>query len=488
MTSRSPLFDIDLQLPASRSGGVSQALHRQLRAAIVEGRLAPGLRLPASRALAAMVGVSRSTATGVYDLLLSEGYVEARHGSGTYVAAREATPKSAPQPTAQAHDSTPTHKLAAAWRDAVAAPVPSAAPRFDFRTGYPDQRRFPFDVWRRLASRALRAAARTSGASSDPQGDPRLREAIAHHVSHTRAVACDADAVVVTAGAQQAFDLLVRILVTPGRTVVALENPGYPPLHAAFERAGAKLHDIDIDAHGLCVDQLPPRVDVIAASPSHQSPLGVAMSAARRHALLAHARTHDALVIEDDYDGEFRLGGRPLDALQTLDRGQRVFYVGTFAKSMFMALRIGFVVAPPWAVPALVAARLRHNWHVPAVNQATLASFIAEGHLARHVRKMRTLYAERHATLLSALQQHLPDRLTPVPSLAGLHLSAAVRAPDSAARWQAAAARADIRIATLAPSARPPLVLNGLVFGYGLIEASDIEPGIRALAQAVRRP
>jgi len=484
MTSSSPLLDIDLDLPEPGSGTLLQALHRQLRAAIVEGRLAPGLRLPASRALAAMVGVSRSTATGVYDLLLSEGYVEARHGSGTFVASRVTTTKPAPQ----AQGSAPSHKLAAAWRDAgPASAAPTSAPRFDFRTGYPDQRRFPFDVWRRLASRALRAAARTSGAGSDPQGDPRLREAIAHHVSHTRAVACDADAVVVTAGAQQAFDLLVRILVTPGRTAVALENPGYPPLHAAFERAGAKLHDIGIDAHGLCVDQLPQRVDVIAVSPSHQSPLGVAMSAARRHALLAHARTHDALVIEDDYDGEFRLGGRPLDALQTLDRGQRVFYVGTFAKSMFMALRIGFVVAPPWAVPALVAARLRHNWHVPAVNQATLASFIAEGHLARHVRKMRTLYAERHATLLKALQQHLPDRLAPVPSLAGLHLSAAVRAPDSAARWQAAAAAAGVRIATLAPSARPPLVLNGLVFGYGLIEASDIEPGIRALAQAVRR-
>ncbi|WP_235582369.1 PLP-dependent aminotransferase family protein [Rhizobacter sp. Root16D2] len=472
-------------MPAPGSGTLLQALHRQLRAAIVEGRLAPGLRLPASRVLATMVGVSRSTATGVYDLLLSEGHVEARQGSGTFVAARAATTTSTPH----THDSVPSHKLAAAWRDAgSASAAPATAPRFDFRTGYPDQRRFPFDVWRRLASRALRAAARTSGAGSDPQGGPRLREAIAHHVSHTRAVACDADAVVVTAGAQQAFDLLVRILVTSGRTAVALENPGYPPLHAAFERAGARLHDIGIDAHGLCVDQLPPRVDVIAVSPSHQSPLGVAMSAARRHALLAHARTHDALVIEDDYDGEFRLGGRPLDALQTLDRGQRVFYVGTFAKSMFMALRIGFAVAPPWAVPALVAARLRHNWHVPAVNQATLASFIAEGHLARHVRKMRALYAERHATLLEALQQHLPDRLAPVPSLAGLHLSAAVRAPDRAARWQAAAARADIRIATLAPSARPPLVLNGLVFGYGLIESADIEPGIRALAQAVRRP
>ena len=475
-----PLFDLALDLPARGTGDVLRALHHQLRAAILDGRLAPGLRLPATRALALLTGVSRSTASGAYDLLLAEGYVVGRHGSGTYVAARQ---RAAPA----ASNETLVRKLAAPWRGLATRPAAAAPMRYDFRAGYPDQRRFPFDVWRRLASREWRQAARTNGAGSDPQGDPRLREAIAHHVSHTRAVACDASNVIVTAGAQQAFDLLARVLVTPGRTLAALENPGYQPLHACFERAGALLHDTPVDQQGLCVDRLPRRADIIGVSPSHQSPLGVTMSAPRRHALLAHAHAADAVVVEDDYDGEFRLGGRPLDALQTLDREQRVFYVGTFSKSLFTGLRIGFIVAPAWAVPALVAARLVHNWHVPAVNQATLAAFIAEGHLARHVRRMRSVYAERHDTLLAALRRHLGDRLVPVPSLAGLHLSAALRAPQRAADWRTTAAQAGIRIDTLDAQARPPLRLNGLVFGYGLIETADIEPAIAALDRALKK-
>jgi GntR family transcriptional regulator/MocR family aminotransferase len=474
-----PLFDLRLELPARGSGNVQQALHHQLRAAIVDGRLAPGARLPATRELAGLAGVSRSTALGAYDLLLAEGYVDGRHGSGTYVSARHGNP------AGDAAGASLAHKLAAPWRNSAPA-RPSPPPRFDFRIGYPDQRQFPFDAWRRLTARALRAASRASGAGSDPQGDPRLREAIARHVSHARAVACDADAVVVTAGAQQAFDLLARCLVTPGRTAIALENPGYPPLGVAFAQAGARLHDVPVDEHGLCVDRLPGRIDLISVSPSHQSPLGVTLSAARRAALLAHAHQADALVIEDDYDGEFRLGGRPLDALQTLDGGRRVFYVGTFSKSMFMALRVGFVVAPRWAVPALVATRLASNWHVPAVNQAVLADFIAEGHLARHVRRMRGVYAERQQALLEALRRHFGERLQPLPSLAGLHLCAALHGATRAERWVPPAAQAGVRLATLAASTRPPLSLNGLLFGYGLIEAAQIDAAMRTLAAAVR--
>jgi len=273
--------------------------------------------------------------------------------------------------------------------------------------------------------------------------------------------------------------------VTPGRTRAALENPGYPPLHACLERAGALLHDTPVDAEGLCVERLPRRIDLIGVSPSHQSPLGVTMSSARRHALLAHARAADALLIEDDYDGEFRLSGRPLDALQTL-APQRVFYVGTFSKSLFMGLRIGFIVAPPWAVAALVSARTLHNWHVPAVNQATLAAFIAEGHLARHVRRMRGVYAERHDTLLAALRRHLGYALTPIPSLAGLHLGAALHAPHDASGWSETAGRAGIRLGAI--TNRPPLRLNGLVFGYGLIDTADIAPAVEALARACAQP
>ena len=477
-----PLFDLTLELPARGSGDVLVALHRQLRSAILDGRLQPGLRLPATRALADLAGVSRNTATTAYELLLSEGYLQARRGSGTYVAGTlERHLPALPTPASL------THKLHASWRNATPFEAPRTHMKFDFRPGYPDQRLFPFDIWRRLTVRALRQLARTTTAFGHPQGNPQLREAISRHVSATRAVACDAQTVIVTAGAQQALDLLARVFVTPGRTAVALENPGYLALRSAFVCAGACVFDVPLDAEGLSVDHLPRRVDVIAVAPSHQFPLGVTMSAKRRSALLAYARRADALIIEDDYDGEFRLSGRPLDALQTIDRDQRVFYVGTFSKSLFPGVRTGFIVAPAWARPALVAAKETCNWHVPALTQATLAAFMVEGHLARHVRKMRGLYADRHGTLLQALHKHLGDQLQALPSLAGLHLCTALRGPSSAESWVEAAASADIRIETLSRHAQPPVAPNGLIFGYGLIEKAAIEPAIRALAQAARR-
>ncbi|WP_329955905.1 PLP-dependent aminotransferase family protein [Cupriavidus necator] len=222
-----------------------------------------------------------------------------------------------------------------------------------------------------------------------------LREAIASHVSFARAVACGADDVVVTSGAQQAFDLIARVLVTPGKTVVAVEDPGYPPLRHAFAAAGARLVPVPVDDEGMQVDQLPAGARVICVTPSHQFPLGATLSLARRRALLAFARRHGAVVVEDDYDGEFRHGGRPLDALQTLDQDQLVWYVGTFSRSLFPGLRLGYAVVPPWARDAVVAAGQYTDWHSALLAQDTLAAFMAEGHLARHIRKMRAAYTGR---------------------------------------------------------------------------------------------
>ncbi len=478
-----PIIDLDLQLPPRGSRSVLDALHRQLRAAILDGRLRPGLRLPATRVLAQVLGVSRNTAVAAYDLLRAEGYVDSRQGSGTRVAASAGPFRAVPR--APARRSSLGRKLQPPWREATPA-VPGSTPvRFDFRPGYPDQRLFPFDIWRRLTVRALRRAAQTSAAFGDPQGELRLREGIAAHVSATRALACSAADVVVTAGAQQAFDLLARLLVAPGRTVVAFEDPCYVSLRAAFTSVGAVARSVPVDAEGFMVEHCPRRVDVIAVAPSHQFPLGVTMSAGRRAELLAHAQRAGAVIIEDDYDGEFRLSGRPLDALKTVDRDERVFYVGTFSKSLFPALRVGYIVAPPWARDALVAAKQTSNWHVAATTQAIVADFIAEGHLARHVRRMRRLYAERQLRLLSAIDAHLAGRLQPLPALAGLHLCAAVRGAHSAERWAAGAAQHGVRIEPLSRHAFSAKATNGLVLGFGLLDLEAIEPAVLALSRAI---
>jgi GntR family transcriptional regulator/MocR family aminotransferase len=314
-----------------------------------------------------------------------------------------------------------------------------------------------------------------------------LRQAIAAHVAFARAVACAPEDIVVTSGAQQAFDLLARVLVVPGRTRVAIENPGYPPLRAPLHAAGAQLVPVPVDDEGLCVDALPSDVRVVCVTPSHQSPTGVALSLRRRAALLDFAQRHGAVIVEDDYDGEFRFGGRPLDALQTLDREGRVLYVGTFSKSLFPALRKGFIVAPAWARDALVAAKHCVDAHSDAITQTVLAGFIGDGHLARHVRRMRALYAARRKALLEGIIDELGPWLEPIPSEAGLHLAARIRDTGAATRLVEAMRRH-------APGAQPvddyafaPLDGPALVFGYGVIDAEEIGPALAAMRRALRR-
>jgi len=482
-TSMEPLLELAISLPPPGSRDLLRALHRQLRAAILDGRLKPGLRLPPTRALAAAYRVSRNTAVATYDLLLSEGYAVTRPGAGTYVA--EAVPLRSSR-RAPANDTNSAGHLNAFWRQAPALKVstPQIPPRYDFRAGLPDNRLFPFDVWRRLSGRALRALSKSPAAYAEPQGRPLLRDAIAQHVSFARAVACEAEDIVVTAGAQQAFDLLARILVTPGRTVVAIEDPGYPPLRTAFAAAGAKIVPVPVDEQGLLVDALPARTNVICVTPSHQFPLGVAMSLQRRAALLDFARAHRAVVIEDDYDGEFRFAGRPLDALQTLDRTESVFYVGTFSKSLFPELRLGFVVAPPWARAALVTAKQLSDWHGAVLAQDTLAAFILDGHLARHIRKMRKVYGERRQLLLNHLSRDFDRYLEPIASAAGLHLAAFSTFSVTADTLAQRARRRGIGVYSLRPFYAGKVSRQGLLLGYGAIDERGIREAMARLRGA----
>lgn len=477
-----PILDIAIDLPEPGSRDLLRSLHRQLRAAIIDGRLQPGLRLPPTRSLAKGLGISRNTAMAAYDMLLSEGYVEGRKGAGTFVV--DISPRlerlRAPRQAGHIADT----RLAPAFRDwrPVAETCSGESYRFDFVAGMPDAE-FPFDIWQRLSTRATRAVARMGVSEHDPAGEHSLRHAIANHVSFVRAVACGPEDIVVTAGARQAIDLIARVLVTPGETAVALEDPGYGPTRRSFIGAGAKIHSIPVDDEGLIVERIPPDVRVICVTPSHQFPLGVAMSARRRAELLDFAHSYGAVIVEDDYDSEFRHNSMPLDALQTLDRSESVFYVGTFSKSMFPALRMGFVVPPEWARYALTLARHLNDWHSPLIPQLALADFIAEGHLARHVRKMRRMYSERRAILLEALDAHFGDRLRPFDAHAGVHLAAELLAPEDEQIVVAKAAAEGIRIEDIARYATHDTVPKGYVFGFGLIDASGIEPAISQVAK-----
>ena len=478
-------INLALDLPSRGSRQLRRALHEQLRSAIQAGRLKPGTRLPSTREMAAAYGVSRNTAVAVFNQLSHEGYLHARRGAGMFVA--ETLPTAVHGGMAEPR-AVPDARLAPFWRTPPAAPRNLLMPpvQFDFRLGVAETGRFPYDVWRRLHSRTVRAVSKTRPVFNGAQGKPVLRAAIAHHVSASRAVACDADSVLVTVGAQQAFDLLAKTLVTPGETVVALEDPGYPPMRTAFAAAGAVVQPVPVDEEGLVVERLPAGARVICVSPSHHFPLGVAMSLRRREQLLDHAQRHGAVIIEDDYDSEFRFGKQPLDALQTLDRHGSVLYVGTFSKSLFLGVRLGFLVLPPWARPALAAAKLFADWQCPPIEQLTLAAFMAEGHLGRHIRKMQALYAARRTALLAGLAAHFGGSLEVIPSSAGLHVSAFLKPALDLERMAQRAREHDIGIYTLREFYQGGAERPGLIFGYGAIDERRIAEGLNRLQRLWR--
>ena len=477
-----PVLPFALDLPGPGGGSLARTLHAQLRAAILDGRLAAGARLPATRRLAAHCGIGRNTVVAAYDLLVAEGYVLPRTAARAVVAdvaarrPRARTPLPAPAGA----------RIRVSW-DApdLQREQPRALPGRSFRLGMPEHRGFPHATWRRLTARALREFARAPFRYPPGEGLAALRSAIAAHAAFARAVACDEDDVVVTSGAQQAFDLLARLLVRPGDTRVAVEDPGYPPMRAAFLAAGATLVPVPVDNHGLCVEQLPDGIGIVCVTPSHQSPTGAVLSMPRRQALLAYAGRHDAVVVEDDYDGEFRFGGRPLDALQTLDREQRVFYVGTFSKSLFPGLRKGFVVAPEWSREPLLRVKGVADAHADEITQAVLAAFIRDGHMARHVQRMRKLYAGRRQALLAGFGR-LEEWFDPIPGEAGLHLAVRVRDRTHAGRVLALAQRHAPGVVDLSQLGLRP-VAPALAFGYGAIDADGISAALDALYRALRR-
>ncbi|MEJ3746142.1 PLP-dependent aminotransferase family protein [Actinomycetes bacterium KLBMP 9797] len=463
------------------TGDIATQIYRQILDAVVDGRLRPGERLPPSRELARRLAVSRNTVAAAYERLTADGYLVGRVGAGTYVCleALDRRPRSAPA----GRDVRPR----AFWRDLALSKAATGPAQYDFTVGVPDTRLFPLDTWRRLVSRELRHATIGTGDYGDPAGLTGLRTAIARYIGVSRGVRAAADDVLVTHGAQQALDLIARVMVEPGGRV-AVEEPGYPPARLLFRSLGARVVGVPVDDEGIDVAALPADARVVYVTPSHQYPLGVPMSVARRAALLAWAERHNAVVVEDDYDSEYRFEDRPLPPLQSLDRHGRVLYVGTFAKTMLPMLRTGFLVAPASLLPALRAAKELSDWHNELSTQAALAAFLAEGHLARHVRKTTLVYAERRARLATALRRHLAPWLVPVRSVAGLHVCARVAPGVHLDTGEVArrAAAAGVVVDTLTRFRGDAPAQHGLVIGYGAIPADRIDDGIRRLTPMIK--
>jgi GntR family transcriptional regulator/MocR family aminotransferase len=458
---------------------LSVEIYRQLRRAIIDGVLAPGDPLPPSRELARRLSVSRTTVTVAYDRLAGEGYVESRVGAGTYVSFRRE------RPAADANKRRPAGVLRPlpVW-ETVRVPVhPEHPPRFCFITGMPDASLFPHQVWRRLITRELRSPAVSGGAYGDAAGHPGLRQAISRHIAVSRGVESGADDVTITNGIQQALDVMARVLLAPGDRV-AVEDPGYLPPSRLFATLGAEVIGVPVDEEGLVVEALPRDVRLVYVTPSHQYPLGVTMSMPRRQALLDWAERSNAAIIEDDYDSEFRFGGRPMEPLHTLDDSGRVIYVGSFSKTMLPSLRIGFVITPASLTAAVHKAKHITDWHTNMLGQAALARFIDEGDFARHVRKLGSIYKTRHELMLKIFDRDFAGCLKGIPSTVGLHVTA--RSSNASVEEVTAVVRrarddAGVVVHRLSEFAVTGPQQAGVVLGYGAIATADIEEGLRRL-------
>ena len=462
---------------------LSGQLYRQLREAIRSGRVAAGEQLPPSRLLAGQLKLARKTVAEAYGRLTLDGMLVSRVGRGTFVADVAPAVPLAPAMT------TPAGSAQVARWNALPTPLRHAQPegvsRYEFIGGYASKAPFPHDEWRRCVLAALREESAAHGRYAETEGVAALRQAIAQFAGFTRGVRCEAGDVLVTHGAQQALDLIARVLVAPG-DVVAVEEPGYPPARLLFESQGARVVPVPVDAEGIRVDAIPSDARLVYVTPSHQFPLGMPMSAARRQALLDLAHAQGAFLIEDDYDSAFRYTGAPQDSLQRLDRTGCVVYVGTFSKVLAPSIRVGYLVVPPALLTALVTAKHLTDWHNATLMQRALAHFIGNGGLARHIRRCHAAYAARRERLLARIHGDLAPWLEEIPAAVGFHLSVWLRRPTDVDLLCRLARRVEVGIYPLAAFYAAAPARQGLFLGFGAIDSIDIDAALDLLARIFR--
>jgi len=463
-------------------------LYEELRSAILSGQLRPGARLPATRDIAAQYNVSRPTVVIAFEQLQSEGYVDGRIGSGTYVSQTLPdqllhSPKPA-SPRAKRRRKLHLSEFARRLRPLRRA---DASRIRAFRGNLPALDEFPTSLWAQLSSRRLRRVSTKLLAGGEALGYRPLREAVAEYLNTSRGVVCSADQVLIISGVQEALNRAAHVLLD-SEDPVWMEEPGYPGAIAAFRSVGGKICSVPIDDEGLDLESAVkrwPQPRMIYVTPGHQFPLGITMSLSRRLSLLEYARRVRATIFEDDYDSEYRYSGRPIPAMQGLDKSSVVIFAGSFSLVMFPSLRLGYVVVPPDMIDIFAAAASVSTHHPPLIDQAILCDFIREGHFARHVRKMRQLYAERLAVLLEAAREKLGDSLKIGDIEAGLRTVGWLRHGISADQIARAAAKQDVEVVPLSRygSGRSPK--NGLVLGFAAVDAREIRRGVEVLRQVL---
>jgi GntR family transcriptional regulator/MocR family aminotransferase len=491
MSKEETFQDLSLGSPSGEQD-LWRWLYTELRIAILDGRLKPGARMPSTRSLGRQYSLSRGTVTTAFDQLQSEGYTRTQVGSGTYVASelpeRYATSTNKPETLHVTASRAGLSKRARKYlKNVQVMPAPHSIGKA-FRAYEPAIDLFPTELWARVASRVLRRAPRSLYGHGNAVGYQPLRRAIAEYVGSSRGVHCSAEQIVVTSGAQQALDLIGRLLLDAGDQVW-MEDPGYSGAHQTLLTTGARLVPVPVDEDGLIVKagrRLAPRARLAYVTPANQFPMGVTMSADRRIELLSWAASANAWIIEDEYDAEYRYFGRPVASLQALDRSNCVIYVGTFTKMLFNALRIGFMVLPERIVDAFAAARSFVDRHPPTLDQAILAEFITEGHFGLHVRRMRQTYSERMDVLKVAADEQLDGIVDVIRAGAGMRTLGWLKTWSSD-KEASDAARA-MGIETMALSLfttrywQPP----ALILGFAGCNPAELRRGISVLAKALR--
>ena len=472
-------------------------LYRQIydaiRAAILKGEFASKMRLPATRNLAQNLGVSRITVVNAYEQLYAEGYLEGKAGNGTFVAGKLPddllqTERLKLKQTEIKQSTTLNlspfgEKLAAKTSDNFRAQL---SVKFQpFQNGLTAVEHFPFEIWSRIAAKFHKNPLRSMLGYGDPQGFLPLREAVAAHLKSARGVNCSAAQIIITSGAQQALDLTARIFLSDADAVL-IENPCYLEAKNSFAATGAKVVAVDVDDEGFNAAKIPKsgaNAKLVYVTPSHQYPLGCTMSLPRRLALLDWAKAKNAWIIEDDYNSEFRYAGRPLASLQGLDKTGRVIYVGTFSKTIFPSLRIGCAVVPPELVDVFTLARALTDVHSPLLEQAILAEFIAEGHFARHVRRMRTLYEQRQEILVSECEKQLAGLLEVKKADAGMHLVGWLPENFDDRLIAEKAAEIGLKLAPISSYSQTKMPRGGFVLGYTAFDETQIKGGVAKIRE-----